>query len=733
LLQHLLNLISSTDPDQREQAARELRAYLSDEAAVAALIELLGDPDWRIRRASVESILTGDPPVVIPQVLQSLYDEVNAGRRNAAIDLLNRFGRAIVPHLETHLKSGHRDVQMFLIQMLGDLRDRTYLEEITRAVENKEENVVSAAVLALGKIGHPGSLPLILRLLQSSDPWVQFQAIEAAGEMREPGVLPVLIQLRDSTFCRKQILKTLGKFEDAEAYGTLIRSLFLKGRLDPDALEALINVYSESRPALLKKALQSKIRQEFREQTGADEIQALIREFENAATEQKKQILELFGWFGSAASILILTEKLSDPEFEECAFHALANCGEEAAMTLLARLRSKPAIEETVVILTILNEIQARVKPDEVEELLRHSSGEVRHLAYQLLVHSSEDLPVEILIRGALDENPSVHEICLGPLLSRCRQSEVAHKQLTDEMRKRLHSRTASERGAALEILSLLERDQNRPLFLQAFKDADPLIRRKAALLMRSGYHVSFRGPLMAALTDEDARVRVLAVQALRHDPSEEVTGALFSAMRDESLWVRIAAYESLASEPHGSRSAAALLQQLHSENPAAGAVLLRCLAAIPGAISNELVLQYTKHTDPEIRKSACEALAPSADQGLESALRAIAEQDPDWKVRAAALQAARRVLPAQATEILQARWKSEEDPYVRKQILHSLREAQADLLPSDLFSCLLDPHLADDTYEYLLSVKERLAGALAEAARSQPPAIRRILQTIVS
>ncbi len=727
--------MSSADPDQREEAARELQAFLPEEAVIDALIELLGDADWRVRRASVESILTVVPQLVMPRILQCLYDEDNAGRRNAAIDLLNRFGKTIVPHIELHLKSRNRDVQMFLIQLLGDLRDRTYLDEITRAVEDKEDNVASAAILALGKIGDPVSLPIILRLLQNDDPWIQFQAIEAAGEMRDPGILPELIRLRDSPYCRKQILKALGKFQDPEAYRTLIRSLFAEKRLNPDALEALFCSYSEFQPAPLKNARQKQIRKEFREQTGEEQVQVLIREFENASPGQKKRILEMLGWSRSTTGIPLLMEHLSDPEFQESAAGGLADCGEAAAEILLMRLRADPAGEELAVLLVLLNEMQIAVRPEELEKLLGHPSAEVRLHAYRLLIRSAADLPEGFLLRGVLDANSSVHDACLQPLLARCLDHEEVRARILEEMGVRLHAKIASEREAALEFVSLLERGKSGTWLVPALKDPNPVVRRKAAAVMQSVYDVSFRRPLIAALTDEDGRVRELAVRAMGQDLSEEAGDALLSATRDESLWVRLAAYESLAANPSGNRIAAALRERLHSENPAACAVLLRCLAAIPGSISNTFILQYTQSGDPEIRKSACEALSSSADavadSGIEQALLEIAERDPDWKVRAAALQTFLRIRPARAIQILHSRWNTERHPYVRKHVLRFLREAKTASLPSDLLSCLLDPDLADDAYEFLLSSRDQFRGILREASLSQPPAIRRILQSI--
>src|SRR5262245_13210692 len=105
VLHRHIKMASSSDPDERAESARELKPFLQNPTASAILLEMLSDSDWRVRRAAVESILDAHLPHIIPQILLALYDEENAGRRNAAIDILSRFGPDILPYLESHLQT----------------------------------------------------------------------------------------------------------------------------------------------------------------------------------------------------------------------------------------------------------------------------------------------------------------------------------------------------------------------------------------------------------------------------------------------------------------------------------------------------------------------------------------------------------------------------------------------------------------------------------------------------
>ncbi|HSP06885.1 MAG TPA: HEAT repeat domain-containing protein, partial [Acidobacteriota bacterium] len=225
LIQRYLQLAGSQSADDRAEAARELKTFLRMDQAWSTLVDLLGDTDWRVRRAAVESFVEMRPHQAIPSLLMALYDDDNAGRRNAAIDVLAHYGREILPFLSPHLNSENLDVRMFLINILGDLRDTSFLDFINSSLDHPDANIASAAIVALGKIGHPESVRQLLRFLQGKVLWFTFQAIEAAGEMQDSSLIPELARLYNDTHYRKTIIHTLSRFHHPAAYQALTEAI----------------------------------------------------------------------------------------------------------------------------------------------------------------------------------------------------------------------------------------------------------------------------------------------------------------------------------------------------------------------------------------------------------------------------------------------------------------------------------------------------------------------------
>src|SRR5258705_8853002 len=98
-VENLSTLARSEHPDDRECAAREARQQVFIRAIQSILLDLIGDPDWRVGHAGVESICSAREIKILPEVISALYDETNAGKRNAALDILARFGNTILPYV----------------------------------------------------------------------------------------------------------------------------------------------------------------------------------------------------------------------------------------------------------------------------------------------------------------------------------------------------------------------------------------------------------------------------------------------------------------------------------------------------------------------------------------------------------------------------------------------------------------------------------------------------------
>ncbi|HSE40459.1 MAG TPA: HEAT repeat domain-containing protein, partial [Acidobacteriota bacterium] len=107
-------------------------------------------------------------------------------------------------------------------------------------------------------------------------------------------------------------------------------------------------------------------------------------------------------------------------------------------------------------------------------------------------------------------------------------------------------------------------------------------------------------------------------------------------------------------------------------------------------------------------------------------------QNDPEWSVRAAAIRALTEIKPFRLQEALLERLKTDDDPFVKKEILRSLQKLGLDYLPPGICELLVDKDLADPTYDFLTTSRHRFLKQLQEVSRSQSPSVRRIVKEII-
>ena len=730
LLQRYMHLASSENPDERAESARELKTFLENPAASSLLLVMLGDIDWRVRKAAVESFVDARIQHTIPDILLALYDDENAGRRNAAIDILIRFQDDIVPYLEPHLKSRSSDVRMFLINILGEIRNDSLLEFILNSLNDSEGNIVSAAIIALGKLGNPETSARLEPFLRGNDVWLKFQAIEAAGEMQDPALIPELIELSSDLYFHNSALKALSRFHHPQAYNAIVTSLVNQNGVDTVAIQALIDLYDSPAPSAIKEREQKAIRQELKSKLGEPQLQTLIEAIRSHEGTTKKNLIRIAGLAGECSAVPIFLEALNQPDLAEVAAQSLVLCDRESAKPLLQRLKHELEEDEILLYLGILNELSTHPNIDQLAPYLEHSSSEIRYQAFRLLSRSRSQKIVPLWMTAAMDEHPSIQEIGHSRLLEICERIPASRDEIRWAMREKLHSQNALERANALEFLIRVDGEPSLPFLFQALKDENALVRKKAVSLMSTGYHHEFQKFLIGALTDEDSGVRETAARALSSYTSQEVTDALLASISDDVLWVRIAVFESLASL-HVEKAEGLFQKQFEKESPIGQTALLKSLGHFRTIKSREFLLKTLNFEDSEIRLTACESLGIFNESEIVFRLFTLMQNDPEWSVRAAAIRALTQIKPFRLQEALLERLKTDSDPFVRKEILHSLQKLGLDYLPPGICSLLLDKDLADPAYEFLTSSRQRFLKQLQETSRNQAPAVRRILKEI--
>jgi HEAT repeat protein len=729
ILQRHIKMASSSDPDERAESARELKPFLQNPTASAILLEMLSDSDWRVRRAAVESILDAHLPNIIPQILLALYDEENAGRRNAAIDILSRFGPDIFPYLESHLQTTNADVRMFLVNILGEMRNDSHLDFILQSLEHKNKNLVSAAIVALGRIGRPETAEKLRNFLLGADTWFTFQAIEAAGEMQEPSLIPDLVRLSDLSYYHNAAVKALSRFHDISAYRALVSSLFHGNEIDIAVLYAVIDLYDSPAPSPLKESERKEIRNELR-MLGSDQLELLTEAIQKYDGLHKKNLIRIAGLAGANSAVKGFVQSLRDPDLEEVASQSLVLCDRDSAAPLMEELKQELEDEEVIRDLEILNELSATPNVDQLTPHLNHINPEIRHLTHRLLSRSKSQEISPWWILGTMDPYPPIQQHCQSLLLDICRRNAAAGDEIRWAMREKMQSESSVERANALEFLIRLDGESAFSLLFQALKDEDAIVRKKAISMMSTGYHHEFQKFLIAAIADEDSGVREVAAKSLASYAGPEVLEALVASASDDDLWVRVAAFESLA-RLEAENAVEIFERQFEKENPIGKTALLKGLGHFRTPKSREILLKALNSEDSEIRKAVCESLGIFNESDIVFRLFTLMQNDSDWSVRAAAIRALSTIRPFRLQEALIERLQLDPDPFVRKEILNSLQKLEIQYLPTGVCGLVVDKNLADAAYDFLMTFRNRFSKQIQESARSHPPAVRRILKTI--
>ena len=82
--------LDSSDDELRRLAVEQLLT-LSAADAIPRLVESLGDPSWRVRKAAVRQLAAcSESEMVDNALIAALADGENPGRRNSAVEALRR-------------------------------------------------------------------------------------------------------------------------------------------------------------------------------------------------------------------------------------------------------------------------------------------------------------------------------------------------------------------------------------------------------------------------------------------------------------------------------------------------------------------------------------------------------------------------------------------------------------------------------------------------------------------
>ncbi len=160
----ILEKVESGNEEVRHRNIERLVEFPA-EKTLPVLLGRLGDSSWRLRKRAVELLVAlSDQPNVIEQLVESLSDEENPGRRNAAVEALVQCSEQALAQLLRITHSEDRDVRKFAVDILARIGGETMLSRLVVLLEDVDPNVQGAAADALGMIGFPSAIPDLVRV-----------------------------------------------------------------------------------------------------------------------------------------------------------------------------------------------------------------------------------------------------------------------------------------------------------------------------------------------------------------------------------------------------------------------------------------------------------------------------------------------------------------------------------------------------------------------------------------
>jgi HEAT repeat protein len=346
----------------------QLLAAAGDHKAASSIYEslLAGSEPMSVRRSALQGLLPLDHDqgerrieVVLAGTDTALKPIAIAGVRNLQSKLASeKFGR-LIPKLRP-------DEQVWMIESLAARGDEQARSAIGSAVALPDPVVRKSAIVALGRIGGPGSVLIFARALSTSPGADEARAIQDAlvnlpgGTETDSEIIARMDQ--GSRQVRVQLLPVLAQREGAKANTFLLKEA---GGTDPETAKAAFRALSRTAgpddlPILLR-LLEAVQNPDVRLEGEAAAAQTLLKVDDTArrsslicealknarSAESRGSLLALLPGCGDAPALAALVTALtdSDPRVRDTGVRVLAEWPDMAAWDPLISLAQKPENE----------------------------------------------------------------------------------------------------------------------------------------------------------------------------------------------------------------------------------------------------------------------------------------------------------------------------------------------------------------------------------------------------
>ena len=589
---------------------------------------------------------------VFDPILRALKDK-NPAVREAAASYLKHLGKLsegccketnIIPSLIGALEDNHSVVREEASAALAYYKDWQAIDPLIRRLKDENPWVRLNAVFALGELKAPRVVDPLLDLLNDQTDWrnkfVQQECVIAIRKIGHPSprVITALMNIFNDPFLKAEIIKTLAKFQVAQA-----RDLLVEASKDPNERIRKLAVEALSRLPVVSPPGRADLSQATGK-LGESNTDLFIKSLDDASPEVRAQSAEALGLGrlrdNRAVEPLLATLNDKDERVREKAVVALGNFSDERIFDALINFISKDSntnlrnqAEKSfkfVAEKTCKEKMFIRRKQEAGQEI---KSGTTVRIGRQLMVHPAV---VNRLI-GIYSSNPAVQVILLNMI------GLFWDSRIEEYLMKCLENPSPQVRQKALTLLDNYGSDQAVPKLIEALKDKDRNVRANAAITLGTLKDRRALEPLLERVTDNNSDIRASALSALGNFDDQRVSELSLELLRDKEQSVRSSAVWNIKKKPdkRAVESLILLLNDPYWFIPLNAAEALgnigdkRAVEPLIDALNGKFSSNRSGGGDASLRREAAKALGLIGDRRAVEPLLHVLKNEKDLKYHA--------------------------------------------------------------------------------------------------
>jgi HEAT repeat protein len=587
---------------------------------------------------------------VFDPILKALKDK-NPSVREAAASYLKHLGKlsegccketSIIPSLIGALEDSTPRVREEASAALAYYKDWQTIDPLIRRLKDESPWVRLNAAFALGELKAPRVVDPLLDLLNDQADWrnkfVQQECVIAIRKIGHPypKVIPVLMNNFNDPFLKPEIIKSLGKFQVAQA-----RDLLVEASKDPNERIRKLAVEALSRLPVVSPPRRADLPQTSG-RVGDSNVEVIVKSLNDPSAEVRAQSAEALGRLRDNKAVEPLLVVLNDKNerVREKAVVALSNFSDERISDALvnfilkdsnANLRNQAEKTfKSVAERTCKERVFARRKQEAGQEI---KSGTTIHVGRQLMIHP---VVVNRLI-GIYSSDPGVQVILLNMI------GLFWDNRIEGYLMKCLENPFPQVRQKALTLLDSYGSDQAVPKLIEALKGKDRNVRANAAITLGTLKDRRALEPLLERVTDNNSGIRASALSALGNFNDQRVIELSLELLRDKESSVRSSAVWNIKKKPD-KRAVESLILLLNDPDwlitsGAAEALGIigdkRAVEPLIDAMNGKFSRNRMLGGDASLRREAVRALGLIGDKKAVEPLLHVLKNDKDLKYHA--------------------------------------------------------------------------------------------------